>query len=421
MSRNLWIVKHSPKTAKEIIGNRTAVKELVDWILLWQKKPPAKRAVLLHGPPGTGKTASAYAVASDLNYDIVELNASDKRSQAEIAQIVGAAARERSLLGSGYRIVLIDEIDGISGTEDRGGIGALTKIIKETKNPIVMTANDPWNVKLRTLRSYCRMISFRRVSKSSIAALLKRICITEGLEVEEEAAKMIAEKSGGDIRAAINNLQAIAEGKRKLTVRDVEVLGYRDRTENIFNVLKELFSSKTFGDAIRAVNSVDVDHEMLLQWIAENAALHLPTPWERAEGYNAISRADIFLGRIRRRQNWSLLKYVYDLMSAGVALSIRGPYRWTRYQFPSWILKLSRTKGSRRELRQIAEKIKVKCHTSIGRAIQDFIPFIEIIFRNNPEQAANLAEWFEFTKEDTEALTGKASTEKTVQKKLLKG
>lgn len=420
MSKNLWIVKHAPKTAKEIIGNKAATKELMDWILLWEKKPPAKRAVLLHGPPGTGKTASAYAVANDLDYDIVELNASDKRSQAEITQVVGAAATERSLLGSGYRIVLIDEIDGISGTEDRGGIGALTKIIKETRNPIVMTANDPWNVKLRTLRSYCRMIGYRRVSKSSIAALLKRICVAEGLEVEAEAATMIAEKSGGDIRAAINNLQAIAEGKKKLTVREVEVLGYRDRTENIFNVLKALFSSRTFGEAIRAVNSVDVDHEMLLQWIAENATLHLPTPGERAEGYNAISRADIFLGRIKQHQNWSLLKYVYDLMSAGVALSVKGHYHWTRYQFPSWILKLSRSKGSRRGTRQIAEKIKAKCHTSIRKAIQDFIPFIEIIFQNNTEQAANLADWFEFTKDDVDALIGETKTKKPVQKKLLK-
>ncbi|MFX1362872.1 MAG: replication factor C large subunit, partial [Promethearchaeota archaeon] len=300
MIKKLWITKYAPKTVEEIAGNKAAVKDLTDWILSWDKNLPKKRAILLHGPPGSGKTASVYAAANDLNYDIVELNASDKRSQAEITQIVGAAARERSLLGSGFRIILIDEIDGISGREDKGGIGALIRIIKETRNPIVMTANNPWDMKLRTLRSYCHIVGYRRIMKSSIVALLRRICSAEGLEVESEALRLVAERSGGDIRAAINNLQAIAEGKRRLMVRDVGVLGYRDRKENIFNVLKALFSSRTFGDAIRAVNAVDVDHEMLLQWIAENAALHLSTPGERVEGYNAISRADVFLGRIKR-------------------------------------------------------------------------------------------------------------------------
>ncbi|MFX1598307.1 MAG: replication factor C large subunit [Promethearchaeota archaeon] len=420
MIKKLWITKYAPKTVEEIAGNKAAVKDLTDWILSWDKNLPKKRAILLHGPPGSGKTASVYAAANDLNYDIVELNASNKRSQAEITQIVGAAARERSLLGSGFRIILIDEIDGISGREDKGGIGALIRIIKETRNPIVMTANNPWDMKLRTLRSYCHIVGYRRIMKSSIVALLRRICSAEGLEVESEALRLVAERSGGDIRAAINNLQAIAEGKRRLVVRDVGVLGYRDRKENIFNVLKALFSSRTFGDAIRAVNAVDVDHEMLLQWIAENAALHLSTPGEQVEGYNAISRADIFLGRIKRHQRWNLLKYVYDLMSAGVALSIKGSYHWTRYQFPSWILKLSRTKGSRREMGQIAEKIRARCHTSVRRAIQDFLPFIRIIFQNDAEQAAHLAKWFEFTKEDIEALTVETKTKKIVQKKLPK-
>ncbi|MFX0097682.1 MAG: replication factor C large subunit [Candidatus Hodarchaeota archaeon] len=418
MIKKLWIAKYAPRTAKEIAGNKAAVKELTDWILSWEKKPPKKRAILLHGPPGSGKTASVYAVANDLNHDVVELNASDKRSQAEISQIVGAAARERSLLGSGFRIILIDEIDGVSGREDKGGIGALIKIIKETRNPIVMSANNPWDMKLRTLRGYCQIVGYRRVMKSSIVALLGRICSLEGLEIESEALRLVAEKSGGDIRAAINNLEAIAEGKKRITVKDVGVLGYRDRKENIFNVLKALFSSRTFTDAIRAVNSVDVDHEMLLQWIAENAILHLSTPGERAEGYNAISRADIFLGRIKRHQKWNLLKYVYDLMSAGVALSIKGSYHWTRYQFPSWILKLSRTKGSRREVGQIAEKIKAKCHTSARRAVQDFLPFIKIILQNDAKQAAHLAEWFEFTKEDLDALNVEMKTKKVVQKKL---
>ena len=119
--------------------------------------------------------------------------------------------------------------------------------------------------------------------------------------------------------------------------------------------------------------------------------------------------ADIFLGRMKRTQNWSLLKYVIEEMSMGVNLSRKGKYTPIGFKFPpSKLILMPRTKLIREVLDKISSLIGKQCHVSRQRAVKDFIPFLRVIFENNSAEAKKFASWFNFTGDLSSYLSGKS-------------
>src|SRR3989338_5746090 len=112
-----WFRKYSPDLTKEVIGQDTSVNEIKKFIHDYKKQK--KKALLVYGPTGCGKTVAIYAVADELGLEIVEVNASDFRNEEGLNSIVGNAISQYSLF-SKSKVILVDEIDGIAGTEDRG-------------------------------------------------------------------------------------------------------------------------------------------------------------------------------------------------------------------------------------------------------------------------------------------------------------
>src|SRR3972149_2885674 len=142
-----WVERYRPQRLKDVAGNPGAVEALTSWIEGWKGGMPEKRAVLLYGPAGTGKTSVAHAMAKDRGYDSIELNASDTRTKGVIDRIVGAASSLATLDPAKVRKVLIlDEVDGIHGKWDHGGLAALKGWVKESLHPMVLIANDPWKL-----------------------------------------------------------------------------------------------------------------------------------------------------------------------------------------------------------------------------------------------------------------------------------
>ena len=422
----LWTEKYRPITPDQIAGNKKAAADLLKWYEEWKEiskgeKEKKIKFPLLVGPPGSGKTSAVYALANTYGLDVVEVNASDKRGQEQIQNIVGSAATEGSLYSGIHpkKIILIDEVDGVSGREDRGGIATLIKILKEAKVPIVATANDPYSQRLSSFRRYCTLIKFQRLRAVTIKNVLKKICKNEGITVDDALLLKIAEYSGGDLRSAINDLQAIATDKDELIEKDLSTLTTRDRKADIFKALQGLFSAKTVKDARMSVRNLDIRPEMLLLWINENAAKHAIDPEMLAQVYDAISKADLFWARIRKRQQWTLLKYVYGNMIEGVAFPLKGQrYSYQRYEFPSWISKMSRTKEGRGATAELAATIGRKCHTSKARAIKDYIPFIKWMF-TDLEMSAKLTKWFNFSDDNLSLLTEKKNI-KEIKKEMEK-
>jgi replication factor C large subunit len=413
-----WTVKHKPKTMAEIVGNPEAIKKLVDWIKSWDKGIPKKRAAFLYGPPGVGKTVTVEALANDFKMEFVEKNASDYRTEEAVKRFAGLASQYGSLFGR-KRLILLDELDGLTGTADKGGVKAITDIVKTAQCPVVLIANNAYDPRFTNLRNYCLLIEFKKPSASEVMKHLKRICEREGIKAEENALKFIAQRSEGDVRSAVNDLQALAQGKKKLTYDDVSWLGYRDRQETIFNVLRMIIYGKTCSGAKNAVDMADVDIDMLFEWIYENVPAHLTDPHDLAKAMDALSIADVYRGRIRATQDWSFIRYVIDYMTAGVAMARQNtkPSGWIPFKFPERIQALSRSKSERAMQLNIGYKIKRKCHISAVRASKEFLPYLRIIFQNNAAMAAGIAKWLDLDVEMVEYLAGSEKAEAI--KKLL--
>jgi len=404
-----WTVKHKPKSISEVVGNKKAISSFKEWLKSWEKGIPTQKAAFLHGPPGIGKTVTVEALANDFGMELIEKNASDYRTEEKIRQFAGLASQYGGFFGK-KRIILLDEMDGIYGTVDRGALPAITQIIKNTRCPIVLIANDFWDKKFVAFRDKKKylVIEFKKPPAGEVLKHLRRICAREGIAADEEALRFIAQRSEGDVRSAVNDLQALAQGKKRLTYEDVSWLAYRDRKDVIFSVLRLILYGKTCATAKQAVDMADVDLDMLFEWIYENAPYHFNVPSELAEAMEALAMADLYRGRVRRTQNWKLTRYVIDFMTAGVAMARdkSKPSGWIPFRFPQRIKTLSTSRAERAKKKEIGKKIKQRMHISTTIAQKDVLPYLGIIFENNPQMAAGLADWFNFDEDEVSYIAG---------------
>ena len=184
--------KYAPKTTNEIFGQDENLKKLKNFIINFKKEK--KNSALIYGTSGTGKTSSAYAIANELGYEVIEVNASDFRNAEQINQKVGNAIKQQSLFAKG-KIILVDEIDGLSGHEDRGGIQAITKLIGDSTYPIILTATNPFDNKFSSLRSKSSLIEFRQLDYLSIFKILKKICEHEKIKYDDEILKALSRRA----------------------------------------------------------------------------------------------------------------------------------------------------------------------------------------------------------------------------------
>lgn len=393
------LAKHKPKLA-EIIGQRDSIAALKQFVLNFKKQK--RKAAFCHGPPGTGKTATVHALAADLGLELIEINASDSRNAEQIESLIGAAAKQMSLFSKG-KIILVDEIDGISGQQDRGGIPALVRVIEQTAFPIICTANDPYDQKFSALRSKCEMIAFSPLRYSDVAALLKRIAAAESIAVSQEILDTLGRRCGGDARAAINDLETLSSGKESIERKDLEMLGIREQEQSIPAALVRIFKTTDPAIAITALDAVDEDLDKVFLWIDENLPKEYTKPADLARAYDYLSRADVFNRRIRRWQHWRFLVYINAFLTAGVAVSKDAKYQtFTPYKPTMRLLKIWQANQRYAQRKDIAEKIAAKTHTSRKRVIQDVLPYLRHTFKKGNPMGKALAEEFELSSEDME-------------------
>lgn len=396
-----WADKHAPQTLSEIKGHSTTVKKIKKWVETWEEGKKEK-PILLHGPPGSGKTAIVQAIKKQYEWELLELNASDTRNKDKIERIAGNASTSTTLSGK-KRIILLDEVDGLF-RKDHGGTRAINKVIKETEVPIILTANDAYDKKLRTIRNKCQLIQVKKVHPSTIAKLLKKIAETEEVQANKETLKQIAKSSQGDVRGAINDLQALAEGRNELKEKQINLIGQRKKKEKIFKAMEKILKEKGFQEARKAINELEENPDFTLKWIDENLPKQYEKPEDLYNGLEKLSKADIYLGRTYRRQNYGLWRYANVLMGPGVSLAKEKPYHgYTRYSFPSLIRKLGSSKKERNIRESIGEKIGEKCHVSIKTAINDYIPLFNQMMKEKETRIRLTAE-FQFTEDELKFL-----------------
>ena len=373
-----FIQKYSPKKVEGVFGQNKGIDELVGFI---KNFGAGKKSVLVYGPTGCGKTCAVHAIANNLNYEVIEINASDTRNKEEIEKVLGSASQQMSLFNRG-KIILVDEIDGVSGRKDRGGLVSIAKIIDKTAFPIIMTANDPWDSKFSGLRKKSHLIKFHTLNYISIFNVLKNICESEKIKYDENSLKSLARIAGGDMRAAINDLQIITQGSNKIGKNDVDVLSHRNKGQSMINALMRIFKTKNLEIALGAFEDVAEDSNKRMLWMDENLPKEYTKPKDLMNAYECLAKADVFNGRIRRRQHWRFLVYINALMSGGVALSKDEKYRgFVKYGPTKRILKLWQANISYAKRKSIVNKIVGKSSLSKKEATT-FIPYLKQIIKS---------------------------------------
>jgi len=410
-----WTEKYRPASLKQVLGNNKAVTTLLRWAQDWERGVPPKRGVILSGSPGIGKTSAALALANDMEWGVIELNASDVRNAEKINSIVTRGALFETFTDTGEfirtqdggrKLIILDEADNLyervskssrgdpnaKDFTDRGGKAAIMKTLRMTMQPIILIVNDLYALTKNTsLKTLCEVVKFQKVRASTIQKALVGIIHKEGLEVEREALEVIATRADGDLRAAINDLQALSKMEGRITVKMTDGMGFRDNVITLRDALSEIFKG-THTDVRKVSWDLDETPESLMTWVDENLPAAYMNPGDLARGYEALSRADIYLGRVRRRQYYRLWAYANDMITAGVALAKKDLYHhYTRYQFPGWIMKMSRTKGIRKSRNELAQKVGTICHTSIKDARAELLSVFQTLFCASEKQDFDFA------------------------------
>ncbi|MFC3477078.1 replication factor C large subunit [Halobacterium litoreum] len=409
-----WTEKYRPSSLSEVRGNDSARDDFRDWARSWGDHG---EAVILHGSPGVGKTSAAHALANDVGWDVVELNASDQRTADVVERVAGEAAKSGTLTGgsSGRKLVVMDEADNLHGNVDRGGSAAITRLVKEATQPIVLIANEFYDMS-NSLRSACRDIEFRDVSKRSIVPVLRDICRREGVEYDDAALDAIAEQNSGDLRSAVNDLQALAEETERLTEDDV-VMGERDRSEGVFDFLDDLIKVHDAQSALEAAYDVDETPDDLVNWVEDN----VPKDYSGAElatAYEFLSNADVWLGRVRATQNYSYWRYATDNIAAGVAAARERDHGgWTRYGPPSYWRKLGSSRGTREKRDYVARHIADEAGCSMATARNEILPFLEAMTHHckNRELTVAMTAAYDLSEEHVSFVTGSGKTTNKVE------
>ncbi len=358
----LWTDKYAPKKLDEIAGNEEAKQELLKWALELEKGGKAFKPVLLSGPVGVGKTTLARCLALQMGWEMVESDASRIRSAKEIREVLGASAGYSTLWGS-RRLVVVDEI---GTTSDRGSAGALASLARESSQPLLFIANDPYEKGISPLRLLTRPVELRKVNSRTIAALLKKIAKAEGMP-EGEYIGRIAASCGGDVRAAITDLQS-------LHGFEAQAEGFREREEDVFEAIRRTLKAETYAEAVRAADGLDQEISAIVLWLSENVPIEYEKPQEVARAFEALSEADVFLGAVKRSSSYSFWRYARVLALAGTALAKEKKYfKFSKYAFPA---RMRRRSASAAALKQAAIKVGQKTHASSRRARRDTLPFM---------------------------------------------
>jgi replication factor C large subunit len=382
-----WCEKYRGCCFEDIKGQELAI----DKAKIFLRQFPKKRAMVLHGSPGIGKTSLAYAIAAENDSEILELNASDFRNKEKMSEIIGPASRQLSLFKKS-KIILVDEVDGISSSE-RGGLSELLGLVEKSAFPIIITANDIWNKKFSLLRQKTELVQLKNIDYKIILQILTNICEKENCVVARDVLTSISIKSRGDIRAAINDLQILSKMDNLSLLKEV---GDRNKEQSIFNALQLVFKTCNIDDKLlRVYDEVNMPIDEIFLWIEENIPLEYQGE-ELAKAFEALSKADVFRGRIHRQQHWRFL--IYENFLIGPAIAAVKKYNrtgWTNYRKPSRILKIWLQNQRNIKKKSICQKYAQACHTSTKEAMKDFL-LLKIIFKN-PEIRKQL----KFTEEET--------------------
>jgi len=400
-----WNEEYRRSTLRDVVGQQQYVKYLVEWAEAWESGfNVEKKAIILYGQAGVGKTSIAHALAREMGWYVIELNASDQRTAGIINRIAGSASKTGTFDGAdGRKLIILDEADNMYGNRDRGGSRAIINLIKDTSQPIMLIVNNFYKLDI-SLRNMCKNLQFNKVSNSVIIGLLKNICVKENINAENKVIEHIVQSCNGDVRAAVNDLESICIGKSIIDVDDVlenkSKCNIRNVTETVFTFVDKVLRGRNIKEILELSGSIDENPESTVYWLDENIPLVCKDTDELYKAYNLLSKADIFLGRVHKRQNYSLWKYA-NVLICGVGTVKKSKVKggFVRYSPPKYFSKLKQSKSDRNIRKSIGYKAGKVCHISTKKVLSEMFWFIKELMKDG-EYSIIISYELNFTKDE---------------------
>lgn len=352
----MWTEKYRPKKIDEMIGNEEVRLDVIRWLRNWRKG----QAALLVGPPGTGKTTFVHLLAKEFGFNLVELNASDTRTKAELDKRIGEVASSTSLLAE-KSIIFLDEVDGLAGRADFGAIDFISDLIKKSENPVIMAANDPESEQVKKISNFSRIFRFKSPPPRELELYLRMIIHKEGLQANKESITLIIKAANGDIRYAINSLQSDS-----LSSKDIEMTTAQSITS--------FLDAYDIEGALRALHSYPGQPRQKVRDIFASVVRSNLDIESKRRALEILSRVDILLGAIARSGEWRLLRYIDTILATELKSVVDRRVIYVQNYLP-WELQL-RIWNDSKKIKELASACSMRLRTSQKSALIQDIPYI---------------------------------------------
>lgn len=362
----MWSEKHRPQLISDMVGNEEARKSFVEWLTKWKK---GAKPILLVGPPGIGKTTLAHIAAKEFGYDLVGLNASDVRNKANIKDILTPLLGNTSLLGK--VLIFVDEVDGIHGRADFGGVEALIDVLKEPTVPIILAANNDQSDKMKSIKKTAKTIRLKPLPPRLLGLYLHKVLKDEGGRLSPGSMIKIIMDSRGDIRSLLNMAQAHVTGFEPATEKSFETL-------DVEAAVNAFFKAKSREEAQVVLYSLRIDpREKINAFYSSIVTSGIPAA-DMARMLDVMSKADILYGRIMRTQEWRLLRYIDNILINLYAEN--APVQYSQYNLP-WPL-LNRIRWDGKKIRDMSSVLAKRFHVSQSTIATFFFPYVLLCMKN---------------------------------------
>ncbi|CCH41183.1 Replication factor C subunit 1 [Wickerhamomyces ciferrii] len=411
-SEKLWTVRYAPTNISQICGNKSSVQKLQSWLESWPSKfgnrKPQKgeselRAVLIHGPPGIGKTTAAHLVAKSLGYDVLEKNASDVRSKGLLNSGVGNILNNTSVMGyfnpeahataeNGAKFCLImDEVDGMSGG-DRGGVGQLASYCRTTQVPMILICNDKSLPKMRPFDRVTIDLPFRRPSAREMKSRLMTIALREKIKLDPNIIDQLVQATSNDIRQIINLLSTVSSTQKTINSensKDISEAWKKNIALKPFDIIPRLLSGQNYSKVsqvplFKKMEYYFDDHAFVPLMLQENYLNSKPVNGNTktkhlelvAKAADSISQGDLVDKKIHSaEQQWSLMP-LHAIMSTVRPASFVAGQVGGRINFTGWLGQNSKTGKYTRLLTELQYRSRLRTSTDQTEFRLEYIPLL---------------------------------------------